>query len=68
VRDKTFRTADDIIEVFKLPVIALVPRLTSDNDRRRARSRQWLITAVMAVTLLAAGYGFWTWQLWKHIA
>lgn len=67
LKDRTFRHADDIVEVFKLPVIAMVPRVVTKAERQRARLRTWMVSAAAAVVVLAAGYGFWAMQLWKFI-
>jgi polysaccharide chain length determinant protein (PEP-CTERM system associated) len=67
-RDSTFRTADDVSGVFNLPVVALVPRLVSDKERRRTRARHWLLSTGVVALILAGGYGFWILQLWKHLS
>jgi polysaccharide chain length determinant protein (PEP-CTERM system associated) len=67
LRDKSFRTATDVLHVFKLPVIATVPNLPSETDRRRARWRRGLVSATVAVFVIAGGYGVWALQLWRHI-
>jgi uncharacterized protein involved in exopolysaccharide biosynthesis len=66
-RDKTFRRAEDMLDVFQLPVLALVPRVVTTAQRRRAmRRRLFLSVGALAVTL-AASYVFWDLELWKHI-
>ena len=67
LRDRTFRRADDITDLLKLPVIALVPQVVSAEQRRRARVRKGLLTAAASVAVLAGGYGFWAMELWKHV-
>jgi uncharacterized protein involved in exopolysaccharide biosynthesis len=67
LRDRTFRKAGDIIEVLQLPVIALVPRVVSPEERRRARVRAVLVSATAMVVALVGAYGFWTMQLWKFV-
>ena len=66
-RNTTFRTSDDVLDVFKLPVLAVVPYVTSAHDRRRARRRRLLTSATVAVLTVAGGYGVWALQLWKHL-
>jgi polysaccharide chain length determinant protein (PEP-CTERM system associated) len=66
-RDRTFRKAGDITEVLQLPVIALVPRVISPEERRRARVRGVLVSAAAMVVALVGAYGFWTMQLWKFV-
>ena len=67
VRDRTFRQADDIVEVLKLPVIALVPRVITTTERRRERMKRRLASAAAAVLVLAGGYGFWVMKLWNFV-
>jgi uncharacterized protein involved in exopolysaccharide biosynthesis len=67
LRDRTFRNADDIVDVFKLPVIALVPQVISAVDQRRARIRKGLTAVTASADMLAGGYGYWTMQLWKYV-
>ena len=67
VRDRTFRQANDIVEVLKLPVIALVPRVFSTAELQRARLKTRLASAVATVLVLAGGYGFWLMKLWKFV-
>jgi uncharacterized protein involved in exopolysaccharide biosynthesis len=68
VRDTSVQRSSDVEEVFQLPVLALVPYLESDDDRRRQRRRFGLQSAIAGVAVIVAGYGFWALQLWKHIA
>jgi polysaccharide chain length determinant protein (PEP-CTERM system associated) len=67
LRDRTFRQAADVIDVLKLPVIALVPHVVSNEERRRSRIRMLLTSSAAAVLALAGAYGFWTMQLWKFV-
>lgn len=66
-RDTTFRTSDEVMEIFKLPVIALVPYVITDHDRWRARRRRLLASAAVVMLVVAGGYGIWAFQLWKHL-
>jgi polysaccharide chain length determinant protein (PEP-CTERM system associated) len=61
LRDMTFRTDTDIVSVLGLPVLALVPAIISDAERRAARRVQ-LIVAVTTVVVIAAGGGL-AWKL-----
>ena len=38
-RDRTLKTDDEVAMVLSLPILAVVPRMTSDKDRRRERRR-----------------------------
>jgi polysaccharide chain length determinant protein (PEP-CTERM system associated) len=66
-RDATYRTADDVLEVLELPVLALIPLVTTDLDRQHARRRRLVLSVVVALALIAGGYGIWTMELWRHI-
>jgi protein tyrosine kinase modulator len=66
-RDTTFRTGDEVRDVLKLPVIAVVPYVTTGPDRRRVRRRRLLTSVVGAMLVVAGGYGIWVLQLWKHL-
>ena len=54
-RDTTFKTEEDIVRVLQLPVLALVPMMASDMERRLQRRRRALIgLAVVAMTIGSA--------------
>jgi capsular polysaccharide biosynthesis protein len=67
LRDRTFRNTDDILQVIKLPVIALVPQIVSRADRRRRLVQKSLAAGVTVVLLFAGGYGFWAMKLWNFV-
>jgi uncharacterized protein involved in exopolysaccharide biosynthesis len=61
-RDTSIRTEDEIIRLFSLPVVALVPMMRTAADQRRARRR--LVLAFAAVTLLfGVGAAATAWKL-----
>jgi polysaccharide chain length determinant protein (PEP-CTERM system associated) len=66
-RDRTFRGADDIVDVLKLPVVALVPQIVSDADQTRARLKMLAAAAVGIVVAAAGVYGAWAMRLWKYV-
>jgi polysaccharide chain length determinant protein (PEP-CTERM system associated) len=66
-RNRSFRTATDVLEACKLPVLALLPRVITEAERRRARWRRLVVSGVAAVFMLAGTYVFWMLQLWKHV-
>jgi polysaccharide chain length determinant protein (PEP-CTERM system associated) len=67
LRDTTYRNADDVVKVLKLPVAAVVPYLITDADRRRARKRRLLTSGVATIAVAAGGYVFWAMTLWKNL-
>jgi polysaccharide chain length determinant protein (PEP-CTERM system associated) len=66
-RDTTFRNVDEVLQVLRLPVVALVPYVSIDADRSRRRRRQFLASIAITVLTATAGYGFWTLELWKYL-
>jgi hypothetical protein len=66
-RDTSFRTGQDVVEVLKLPVVALVPYVMTAPDRQRTRRRLLLASITATVFAAAGGYGFWVLQLWKQL-
>jgi hypothetical protein len=46
-RDKTLNTDDEASLVLSLPVLAVVPLMTSLPERRRSRRRRWMMNAVL---------------------
>jgi protein tyrosine kinase modulator len=67
VRDASFRSAEDVLEILALPVLANVPRIETDAERRWRRRRYVLLSATGVVCLAGAGYVAWTLQLWKSL-
>jgi polysaccharide chain length determinant protein (PEP-CTERM system associated) len=67
IRDTTFRTEAEVLEVLALPVIALVPYVQSAADVAQERKkRRWLSLAAVA-TAVSAGVVVWALQLWRHL-
>jgi polysaccharide chain length determinant protein (PEP-CTERM system associated) len=67
VRDTTFRTDRDIVEVLALPVVAVVPAIESDADKRRKRRRQILMSSSAVAASVVAGLVFWSLELWRYL-
>jgi polysaccharide chain length determinant protein (PEP-CTERM system associated) len=67
LRDSSFASENDVHDVLSLPVLALVPYLSTQQEIDRAR-RQALAFATAAVVLFSvSGYVFWAMKLWKHV-
>jgi len=66
-RDRTFKTALDVGEVTKLPVLANVPLVPHERDLQRAGRIRLAASVATAAVIVAAGYGAWMLQLWKFI-
>jgi capsular polysaccharide biosynthesis protein len=50
-RDRSFKTDDEVTTVLALPVLAIVPLMRSDAERRRARFRTAAISLVFGATV-----------------
>ena len=50
-RDVTFKTDEEITTHLSLPVLAVVPLMQSDQDRRRARKRKWITGVALGSTV-----------------
>jgi polysaccharide chain length determinant protein (PEP-CTERM system associated) len=63
-RDSSFHSRDDIVTVLALPVLAVVPRMTTAIERNRVRRRRMLAwSASAALVLIATGVAVWRFQL-----
>jgi polysaccharide chain length determinant protein (PEP-CTERM system associated) len=67
LRDSSFRSDTDILEVLELPVLASVPQVLSDSERRRERRRRLLLSALAATGLAVISYMTWSWKLWTNV-
>lgn len=67
LRDASFRTDTDVLEVLGLPVLAIVPRVYTTAEVTRARKRKMAFSAVGGLGLVAAGYLTWSMKLWNSI-
>jgi len=67
VRDQSFRSATEVLEVLGLPVLATVPYVPTSDERTVAGRRQRLIAAGSVACVLAAGYVAWAMKLWKSV-
>jgi len=63
-RDSSFRTRDDIVTVLALPVLAVVPRMITAIERKRARRRRIMAySASVALVLVATAVTLWRLRL-----
>jgi polysaccharide chain length determinant protein (PEP-CTERM system associated) len=68
VRDSSFQTEADVLEVLGIPVVALVPNVESVVDRKVRRRRRLYVSTAATVIVATGGYAFWMMKLWKYIA
>jgi polysaccharide chain length determinant protein (PEP-CTERM system associated) len=66
-RDSTFKTEADILQVLELPVVALVPAITSEADRVRQRNRRIWASTAASVAVLMGSYVCWAMRLWRFV-
>ena len=66
-RDSTMRSEADVLGAIKLPVLALVPFVTTDADTRRRQWRRLLVSIAVVAVALATGALVWFLQLWKFV-
>jgi polysaccharide chain length determinant protein (PEP-CTERM system associated) len=61
-RDSSLKGEDDVARALGLPVLALVPMMVTDSERRSTRVRQWFVdiaaSAVMVASVAIVVWGF----------
>jgi polysaccharide chain length determinant protein (PEP-CTERM system associated) len=62
-RDSTFRQEEEVLKVVSLPVLALIPVMSSGRERRAATRRGWAIDIAGTAVLLASGVVLVLWRL-----
>src|SRR5262249_6757438 len=64
-KDSSMRTDNDVLLALALPVLAMIPTMTSVTERRSMRRKQWAL-AVVASTLVMALIGVVSFTAWKR--
>jgi polysaccharide chain length determinant protein (PEP-CTERM system associated) len=67
LKDSTFRTATDVTGVLSLPVLAVVPYLETESDRKRLRRGRLAIAACAVAATIGSSYMFWALRLWRYV-
>lgn len=63
-RDKSFRTDDEIVSVLSLPVLAIVPAMATQAEKRKTRRRKVRVLIASAATVaIAAAVLIWRFDL-----
>jgi polysaccharide chain length determinant protein (PEP-CTERM system associated) len=63
-RDTTLKTDEDVVVSLALPVVAVIPAMFTDAERRRARRRRLaVVTASLLVAVAGAAVAAWQLQL-----
>jgi polysaccharide chain length determinant protein (PEP-CTERM system associated) len=68
LRDGSLKSVQDVAQVLKLPVIAVVPSVLLAEDRRLIRRRRLMLSVAALVLTVASGYTVWVLRLWQFIA
>ena len=66
-RDTTMRNEADLLGAIDLPVLGLLPFVTTEADVRRAKRKRSMVAAATVVVCIASGAVFYLLQLWKYI-
>lgn len=67
LRDKSFRTEADVLDVLSLPVLATVPYIETAAEKVRGQRRRMAISVAGVTCVAVAGYVTWTLKLWNSL-
>jgi len=67
LRDKSFRTDTDVLEVLMLPVLATVPHVETMAEKARNQRRRLAVTLAGSACVCIAGYMTWSLKLWNSV-
>jgi uncharacterized protein involved in exopolysaccharide biosynthesis len=67
LKDRSFRTEADIVDVLSLPVLAVVPYIRTPQDHARQVRRQLLATVGGVLTCGGVAYVVWSMSLWNFL-
>lgn len=67
LRDKSFRTEADVLDVLSLPVLATVPYVETEAEKVRGQKRRLWLSLGSATCVLVAGYVAWSLKLWNGL-
>lgn len=60
LRDRSLRTRDDVLAALSLPVLAVVPVMTTGEERRVRRIRGWAASGAATFLFLATAAAVWS--------
>ena len=61
--DSSFKRERDVVTTLSLPVLALIPAIVSERERRRTQRRIWALNAAAGIALLGSAAIL---ALWRH--
>ena len=67
LKDSSFRSEVEVLEVLSLPVLASVPRVETEATKQRHRRRQMAFSLAGVTGVAVAGYVTWTLKLWNSL-
>ncbi len=67
LRDSSYRSDADVVEVLSLPVLALVPPVFDEDRNQRERKRRLMLSAAGIVCLAGMGFVTWALKLWNSV-
>ena len=67
LRDGSFRTESDVVDVLALPVLALVPYVETATERARRMRIRAIVSASGVAMVGVAAYLFWAMRLWNFV-
>jgi polysaccharide chain length determinant protein (PEP-CTERM system associated) len=66
-RDSTMRSEADLLGAIDLPLLVLLPFVTTAADLRGRKRRRWIVSAAAVALCVATGALVWFLQLWKFV-
>lgn len=67
IRDTTYRTESDVLDVLRLPVLAVVPQVMTAAELARQKRRRMMQSWAAVSVVVVAGYVFWALRLWTRV-
>src|SRR5688572_574600 len=67
LKDRSFRSEADILDVLALPVLALIPHVDTAAERARRFRVRTMLSATGVAVIGVAAYVFWAMRLWNFI-
>lgn len=67
LRDSSFRSDSDVLDVLALPVLASVPRIIGNAEAEHLVRRRRMLSAVGVICLALAGLVAWSLKLWHSV-
>jgi uncharacterized protein involved in exopolysaccharide biosynthesis len=67
IRDASFRTDSDVLEVLSLPVLATVPRIETAEEKMGHRRWRLAVSVTAVAGMAVVSYLTWTLKLWNSL-